>query len=302
MIDNCKGIIYYQSEEEATKILSNPVFKYKREGVSKFTGETIHFFELLNLRVRYYPLSKIVRFENSIHKLRHENNHCDFSLSQLTETCDFISESFEKNMNEIQVQNFEFALIIETEKEPDYYFNRFMNLRLKPFCDLHPPPNVSKPLERFCSFTQYIVKFYNTGKWNRVNGVKLLKGEIGFKKMNRVYEITGRSSTNSPITISDFTSKPFLNDMANFHLSTYRNIEKLPIMDCRHLEHYTRDFLFAGLLPEYWEEERRINKHTAKKKRTRYLQLRKEVLKNGNDPYKELERKFQDKFTQLINS
>jgi hypothetical protein len=302
MIDNCKGIIFYESEEEATKVFDNPFFVHQRKGISKFTGEPIHFFELLNLRVRYYPMSKKVRFENSIHKLRHDNNYCDFTFSQLNETCNFISDSFEKNMKEIMIQNFEFALIIETEQQPEFYFNRFMNLRLKPFYDMPPPPNIAKPIERFCPFNQYTIKFYNAGKWNNLKGVNLLKEEIQFKKMNRVYEITGRSKQHSPITILDFTHKPFLDSMANFHLSTYRNIEKLPFADCSQLKPHTRDFLFAGLLNEYWAEEKRINTHTAKKKRTRYLHLRKEVERTGNEPFKELERKFQDKYSQLVNS
>jgi hypothetical protein len=302
MIDDCKDILFYNSADEMNKVLQKSDVKFKRERTSSITGEPILDFDLLNLRMKCYPMQKMIVTENSLHKLRHENNYCDFTLSSLKETCEFLSDSLDMPASKIRVQRFEFALIIETEEVPQYYFNRFTNLRLKPFYDMPPPANRSLPIERYCPFTQYKVKFYNAGEWNGVRGKNLLKGEIQFHKMQRVHGITGRHSKQNPINLSDLTDKSFLDRMAHFHLNTYRAIEKIPVMDCSQLNHHTRDFLYAGLLTEYWDEEERINPHTKKKKRARYSQLRKEVNQTGNEPFKELEQKFIGKYSQLINS
>ena len=303
MIDRCKDIIFYNRDEEMNKVLSKPIFNFQKEVFSKVTGEPIHLYDLFNLRVKSYPMSKKIIAENSLHKLRHENNYCDFTFSELSETCDFLSDTFEKRTDEMRVLNFEFGLILNTPEKPNFYFDKFNSIRLKPFYYLPPPANQSKPLEKYCPFTQYTVKYYDTGTWNGVKEEYLLKGEIRFKKMQKVLELTGRNSFRSPITISDFTDKRFLGTMAEFHLNTYRSIDKLPIAVSNQFKPRQREFLFAGANPEYWLNEKRINPNTAKKKRAEYLQLCKQVLETGGgEPYKELERLFQSKFEYLINN
>lgn len=302
MIDACKNRIFYDTEEEMHKVLTKSLFTFRKRKISKYTGEPIDYFDMLNQSVKSYPLTKKIDIENSLHKLRHENNYCDFPLSQITETCKFLSDTFEKNTDKMRVIKFEFSLTVETPDEPMYYLNRFTHFRLKRFYDVPPPHNHSLPLERFCPFTQYLIKFYDTAQWHGLKGKNYLKGEICTKKMNKIYDLTGRHPYRSPITVSDYTHKPFLDAMANFYLDTYRNIEKFPFIDCRVFKPHTRDFLFAGCNPLYWEEEKRINANTAKKKRSRYLQLRKEISQTGDEPFKELETLFQSKYEYLINN
>lgn len=303
MIDRCKCNINYQRAEEIDRILSRTDFIWQKEYVSNYSKEPIHLFELKNMKVRYFPLSNEIKFENSIHKLRHTNNYCDFSISEIVETTEFLSDTFEKRTDEINVRGFEFALIVNTPEKPKFYFDKFISIRSKPFFYLPPPYNQSEPLEKYCPFTQFNVKYYDTGKWNGVKGGNLLKGEIVVKKMQKIYALTGRNSLRSPITISDFTDKRFLDTMANFHLKTYRSIIKQPLIDYRHYKPRERDFILASTFyPDYWEEEKQMNLNTAKKKRTRYLHLLKELSKNGGEPYRELEELFKSKYEQLITS
>lgn len=303
MIDRCKCTINYPNEEEANKVLSQKDFVWQKETVSKYTNEPIHQFGLKNMRIRYFPASNEIRFENSIHKLRHENNYCDFTFSEIEQTTNFLSDTFEKRADEMRIKNFEFALTVNTREQPKFYFDKFISIRMKPFYYLPPPYNHSEPLEKYCPLTQYNVKFYDTGKWNGIKGENLFKSEISFKKMQRVYCLTGRNSIRTPITISDFTDKRFLDAMATFHFKTYRSIIKQPLIDFGQYKPRERDFILAGTFyPDYWAEEKQMNANTAKKKRARYLHLLKELSESGGEPYKELEGLLKSKYKQLINS
>ena len=176
-------------------------------------------------------------------------------------------------------------------------------MRLKPFYYLPPPYNCSVPLEKYCSFGNYTVKGYDYGRWhNLVKDENLFKLEIVFKKMQKIYELTGRTKVNNPITFEDLKDRGFLTLLNDFYSKTLHTIDKQPIIDYSAIKPRKREFMFAGQQPEYWETEKQINSNTAKKKRADYLNLYREISINGNIPYKEIEQKFKTEFLQLINN
>jgi len=302
MIDDIKGITSYKNEKVIDRICRKPGIVFQRERVSSITGNRVIEYKLSNLRIRVIPAEKIIITENSLHRFCHKNNYDDFTFHQLKAGVAELSDILEHHSQNIRIVRFEFGLIIQTEHTPEYYFEKFQHLRQRPFIDMPPRHPFPRSLGRYSPSSQYKVKFYNAGKWNHVLNANLLKYEIQFIKMQKVYDLVGGNPKTSPITLGVLMDRVILDQLAHFCFDTYLKIEKSPLIDCSGLKPHVRNFLFAGITREYWIEEKRINIHTAKKKRTRFLQLCNKLNSRQAVPYNELDRKFKDKYNYLIGN
>lgn len=306
MFDSAKIGFYYHTEKEMSCVTSNFMFENPVITKSKLTGEPVQICTLKNLKVKFYPQSKYATIENSLNKFYHYNNPllnvrpdlcCNSTYSNIVFVADYISSIFQKNKREMRISNLEFSLTVKTPEPPLTYIDGFNSINLKPFYPLPPPYNHSKPLQKYCPFTQYTVKSYDYGAWNNLSG-NYLRWEIVFRKMQKVNQLTHRAK----ITLQDITDKRFIGDITNFSFETYRKINKQLMIDYSALKPRERIFLFACENTRYWREEIKINPNTAKKKRADYLSLYNRLANGRNNPYNELEQCLRTKFDYLLNN
>lgn len=307
MIDRTKINFYYDTEAEMNNVLNNPMFVNPELRQSKTTGEPIHIYNLKDLQVKFFLLSKFVTIDGSLITFRHsehpcKNVHCmdyctNLTYSDIHFVSDYISAIFHREKRDLRISYLEFELTVKTPETPLFYIDGFNSIKSKSFYSLPPPRNQCKPLEKYCPFTQYTVKGYDYGAWNNISA-NYMRYEIVFRKMQKVRQVTHRNK----ITLSDLTDKRFLNDMATFALNTYRNTDKQLSVDCRRLKPREIELFFAGQHPRFWEELRKFHPHSQRKLRAEYRRLYKRLAESGNHHYNELEGLLQSKYEHLISN
>lgn len=314
MIDKAKIGFYYDTYDEMENVLSNNIFENRKRDYSHLTGEPVEMCKVKNLQTTFYLHSKYVRVTGSLIQFRHFSTpnkeyispeyYSNNTLSDIRFVVDYLSTLFVKDSREIKITGLEFSLTTRVPETPFFYIDGLNSIQLKPFYYLPPPRNHSVPLEKYCPFSQYTVKCYNWGVWNKAKGYlnevkgNFLRWEIPFRKMQKVKQLTGRRY----ITLADLPEKLLQRNMATFALQTLRNTDKQLIIDCSDLQPKEMILYRAGKDGKVWNDLKKHNVNTYKKVRADYLRLCKRIEGAGHNPYNDLENLLQSKFEYLMDN
>lgn len=299
MIDNGKYTIHYSSLEEIEKVLFNPSISFDRVATNTHTGEEIYLHRFRNLTLAVnFRLCKI-NVTGSLTTFHFGNNYTNLSYTDLVEVINEICETLCKQPHEITVHRFEYSLIIRTPLQPSSYIDYFLTYKKKEFYKQIPPAWSAKPLLSFCSLQQFVVKFYDTAKWHKLPGVKLLKYEVRFTRAEKILSILKKSGS---LTIAHLMEEGNLLLLGNFVIKVYQTIDTsstISPVSYRKLTNKQRRLLFAGERPDFWKLERSVNQNTFKKDRKAYLTLKQRLKGNSDSPVKDLEQRITDTVNAL---
>lgn len=310
MNDSVNITLNCESTNRIYDALSLPAFENIREGQTRYGAQYVSA-TYRNLRVKAIPEIRQVSISGSLPKFsnykidstgqRPVKYSANCSLSQIVKFGDYLGTVFNVSTESMKIRKLEFSLTIETPEDALIYIQSLKAHNTKPFYALPPPRGFNTPLEYYCSRSQYTSKWYDYG---RLNGIStsigyFLRTESVLKNMQKVRQLTGRDQ----IRFTDLCNRDFQRTLADFHFNNLIQLDKEPILNLDYMKPQKRQLFMAGQNPKFWEIEKSINKHTAKKLRTEYRYMVKDAYsKGGYDLFTDLERRLRDQFEYSIEN
>jgi len=187
-----------------------------------------------NLRINYYPNVHIIKVTNSLHKFYNAEiaklgavNYNDFTRSQLIETVSYLEDMFDRKATEMKILGrFEYGLNIHTyDVKPFIIIDRYQSIVTTAKNPFYAQPNpYGKPYGKYCSFTEYTVKFYDKGKEGGVPTKNILRYEIVHHSILKSRAVLGKHQ----LTMADLIDEENWKKLFKMLEHTYDRIRMLP--------------------------------------------------------------------------
>ncbi len=230
MLDNISFSINNVSTDDFKKILLNIGIE-----TPKISERII--ISYYNLRIEYYPNSRILKIKNSIHKfynavnngLPHNSN--DFDFEQFSSIVNFLEENTERSSNEMLIHSpFEFGLNINTGSvTPLYVISRYKSCSINSHNEFHTVlPRNGKPFQKVCCFSDYRIKGYDKSIQGGITGKNIFRFEIVVTELRKLKHILKKADS---ITLNYLNDRDVWATLFEYMLSIYDRIAKIPYID-----------------------------------------------------------------------
>lgn len=190
-----------------------------------------------NLRIEYYPNSRILKVKNSIHKFYNSvvnglpYNSDDFDFEKFVFITKYLEEIIGRPANEMLIHSpFEFGLNINTGNvTPLYVINRYKSCSINSHNEFHTtPPRKGKPFQRICCFSDWRIKAYDKTIQSGVTGKNILRFEIVISELRKLKHILKKTDS---VTLEYLNDRDVWVTLFEYILSIYDRIAKIPCID-----------------------------------------------------------------------
>lgn len=253
-----------------------------------------------NLRINYFPKTRIIRVSNSLHKFYNSQilslgiiNSNDYTFENVSETVKYLESVFQRNCKEMKILGrFEYGFNIETGDYKPYadIIERYQSVVTTATNPFHAFYNKSgKPYSKFCAFTHYTIKCYDKGKQSGLFGTNILRYEI----VNHSAVKTKDLFEKDYISLADLTSKKIWN---NCYCSIMKSFDSIRVLafPSDGIELYTKTLCYSYSI---------LNKDFKKslKPIIPELKLLHDNLKeSSSSPHSMIRKRIQEKYMNLI--
>lgn len=261
-----------------------------------------------NMQLLYFPDSKKLVIQNSLHKLYNAlnsgslTNANDFNFAEMH----FLSEWLSKVYFERPIEDFkltrrvEFGFNISTSHIPAIdVVNLWLSIKMHPFY-MEPPRNKGqKPLQKTCYFCDYKVKVYDKAKQEGITTLStknILRYEIAIeqpRKWEKIFNIKGAS-------LKDINEHETWEKMYSYLLRTYDSIAKIPLIDKDiplddiYVSYSYLDGLMANTI------RHNLNKSSYKRQRQKAKELYNKFDKDDSNIHNIIRERIKNKFIELM--
>lgn len=198
------------------------------------------WFNLHNLRIRYFPNENLIRINNSLHKFYNSaigimgvpENYNDFNINDMKEVAEELSRIFERPINHfllsrpievgVNIDIFGFTPFEIISRYQCYLAGSSINA----FHTIEPRDR-GRPITRKCFFTDYKIKFYDKSKQAKLSGSNILRYEIVFDQLRKIRAVLGQEN----LTMQTLCERETWVHFGLYLLKVYKNIKKLPLIE-----------------------------------------------------------------------
>ena len=208
MFDSVNFKIENFQKQDFAHLIENYVCKEPQNFGNKF------LVDWQNLRINFYPETKIVNVKNSAHKFFNREiekndlgNSDDFTRPNLIRTISLLEEGFSREAKEMKLfGRLEYGINIPTGKLHPYddiicRYQSIVKNFTNPFYDFYNPKG--KVFAKFCPFSNYTVKCYSKGHQMGISKMNVLRYEIA----NHTLEETRRLFKKADVSVEDLKKK-----------------------------------------------------------------------------------------------
>lgn len=187
-----------------------------------------------NVRIEFYPNSRILKIKNSIHKLFSSittgvpSNCSDFHFADYEFLVEYLMLALNRSSKEMKVfSNFEYGLNIDTgHSKPFDIISKYKSCTINSVNEFYTyPPKKGKPFERVCYFSDWRIKAYDKGIQAGFLDVKMLRFEIVITEIRKLKHILNYSNS---ITLHDLNDRNVWARLFEHMLFIYDRISKIP--------------------------------------------------------------------------
>jgi hypothetical protein len=192
----------------------------------------------------------------------------------------------------LRVHSLETGATVPTGEAPTSFLARIARAhhgsKQKMFTGKTAPANATDTLEFEAVFSQYRVKIYDKGTYNRLKHKPLPPGptgngfrfEIHYRKAEKLAAVLGWRGT---ITAAHLMQPDVFTRLASALLQSWRDIHMPSTVNLPDLSIDERALLIAGSEPDFWESAKRNTPEaTYKRKRSLFLRLQKQQAATGS--------------------
>jgi hypothetical protein len=178
----------------------------------------------------------------------------------------------------MKVKRFEFGLNIELPFITQNILDNIGTYKKKGFCTLI---RKNKVYGKKLFMENFEFKLYDKALETKLNVGKdllkfLLRIEVTVKSKDQIGYIR---------TVDDLTDFTNMVKLYIYLLKCLSNIDMRDLSNLEQIKSQSRNLLFAGLNEEFWRFEKQINPNTQKKKRDKYLEIKRSA---SSDPMKQI--------------
>ncbi|SEA92445.1 hypothetical protein [Pedobacter hartonius] len=199
-------------------------------------------FDFENLRIFYYPDTRVLFIKNSLHKFYNKSigrlqlaeNYNDFHLTDMLAVADIFSELyFNRPIEDFELStNLEVGVNIEIARyKPFDIMDRYLSYQVgnnsSSFITCEPRGDKGKPIMRKCYLSDYNLKFYDKSKQAKINFSNILRYEVIFCQLRKIRAVLGEDHLTMQTLCEFETWKKF----GDYILRVYNGIRKLPIVE-----------------------------------------------------------------------
>lgn len=267
-----------------------PTFSRELDGVKQFDAY------INNLLVRIKPYKNEYLIQNSLHKYYHGSNSGDYTLSQVEETLEQLSEILGERVREGRIRKLEAGLNI-TLDDADAPCLSLERLRSNTF---QPMQQRGKVYGAKCYFSQYAVKGYNKTKEVKLHNKTTLNNNV-FRWEVSYTHMASLHNLKVPVPVEkagDLVNLEKVQYLFNDVLTKYRDTQKRVVPSVAGLELPTLTALARMQDPTIREAVKAGNRHTYLNDRRKYLRLMEAAAGTTDKVYEQL----QQKAALLLNS
>ncbi len=269
------------------------------------------YFDFENLRIFYYPDSRLLFIKNSIHKFYNKSigqmklaeNYNDFYLTDMRALASIFSELyFNRPIEDFELStNLEVGVNLETVGcKPFDVIDRYLSYQVgnnsNSFVTCEPRGDKGKPITRKCYLSDYNLKFYDKSKQAKINSSNILRYEVVFGQLRKIRAVLGEDHLTMQTLCEFETWKKF----GDYILRVYDGIRKLPIIekDIPHSEIYQ----IHGHCSKHLKEDlqRTMTKSEYNKIRIANAEIYNYWNSHSNNVHLQIENKLKNKINQLI--
>lgn len=188
-----------------------------------------------NLRINFYPETKIVKVRNSLHKFfnreiaqNHLENSDEFTSPNLIRAVSLLEEGFSRRARDMNLfGRLEYGVNIKTGTLSPYkdIISRYQSIvknHTNAFYDFYNPKG--KVFAKFCPFSHYTVKCYSKGHQMGMPRMNVLRYEIA----NHTLEETRRLFKKVDVSVEDLKKKQIWINCLEKLLEIYDLIRVIP--------------------------------------------------------------------------
>jgi len=201
------------------------------------------WFDLLKLRINYFPNENKLRIKNSMHgyynamhgSLRQWINYNDFTFFDFQIVCESWSKIiFERPLEDFKLStNFEVGLNIDSQEyTPFEVITKYMSYITTTTNEFYtcPPSNLKgKPLQRMCYMSDYKIKGYDKSKQSHLAKQGLLRYEIVYTELRKIRKSLNMPA-NSIISLQTLNDLNVWDKLFNDIIKMYDAIKKIPLI------------------------------------------------------------------------
>lgn len=261
------------TEFDPDALLRNPLFEWGKAEYNQdgeiFKQETRNTFRTIKLCLSWFGGYPKLYVSLSLHKFFDEGvNWTDFTLPNVIDATNELSEILEIPDKDLQVHSIEFGVNIQTDRHPERVFSKYISYQSKPFVSFsHTRPNSRVPGVE-CYLSHFRIKAYDKGSQYYQTEVHRMRFELHVDKMQFLYK-----KKVVDLTLHELTNPDVWRTLETILLKVYMGIFKIQNVDTASMSEPQRLMFKAAKTYSHWEEL----KNTAKR-----------------DTYQKSKRRFED--------
>jgi hypothetical protein len=271
------------------------------------------FFDLYNLRIFYYPNSKILFVKNSVHKfynasigiMQQGENYNDFNICEMNVVAQVLSEVYFNR----PIEDFELSTKLEVGVNVDIVgyrpfdiIDRYLSYQvyntINSFVTSEPRNDKGKPIMRKCYLSDYQLKFYDKSKQANIYNQNILRYEVVFSELRKIRAVLGKDN----LTMQTLCDLDTWSKFGSYLLEVYGNIRKLPIIENAEISEYDLNKIHAHCSKHFKED---LIRAMPKSQYNTLRLLNQQVYKfwdsSSDNIHIEIENKIKLKISKLIN-
>ncbi|WP_159798883.1 hypothetical protein [Flavobacterium sp. MK4S-17] len=255
-----------------------------------------------NLRINYFPKTSIIKVSNSLHKFYNGQilglgaiNSNDYTMSNLTETVEYLELAFQRDCNEMKILGrFEYGFNIVTGDYKPYAdiierFQSVVTTATNPFNVFYNKSG--KPYSKFCSFTHYTIKCYDKGKQSGLYGTNILRYEIVHKSSVKTKNVFGWKD----ISLADLLKKEIWDKCYTVIMKSFDSIRVLAFPSDG-IEAYTKTLCYS------YSMLNKDFKKNLKPMMAEFKLVHDNLKESSSSPHSLIRKKMKEKFEKLITT
>jgi hypothetical protein len=288
MYDWIKAIADDLNTPEIDAVRRGPAFAAKWDGVQdKFGREQVKDYQ--GMTVSLYPAKGVLIVEGALPTFANGNNLNLLTYSEMVSACTGLAVAVGLPGARLPLVGLELSNDLDSTTSPRPFLKSLLHHKGSEFTARKPPKGVARPLEYFASHTDFTLKGYDKGKWEKRHGNHLPAGQ----HRTRFEVVYGRARPinalwNRPVTtLADLVTLEFYAAAAAQLEQRWGEVVRTQPLDFTGLKKNDRLLLGAGASSEFWRGLKADSPLvTYKRTRQRYLELVEGSAKRvGQDAY-----------------
>ena len=253
--------------------------EYGREQAKNYRGMTVSL----------YPDKGLLVVEGALPTFANGHNLDLLTYPEMVSTCAELAAAVGLPGSRLPLVGMELSNDIDATTSPRSFLQSLQHHKGSKFTARKPPKGVARPLEYFATHTDFFLKCYDKGAWEKRHDNHLPAGqhrarfEVVMERARPINALWNRSET----TLADLTSLEFYAAAAAQLEQRWKEVVRVQPLDFTGLKGRDRLLLGAGGNPEFWRGLRADrSRATYQRTRKRYGELVEGSAKRvGQDAY-----------------